>query len=73
MKHAIRTAVTATQIDEAKGARRENPSRAFGIMVAQSKNGNNYRGRGKGRWGYNKRLENGPRLGPRDQRFSRRG
>ena len=73
MEHGIRIAVTGKQMDEAKGVRGETPSRELGLTVAQSQNGNNYRGRGKGHWGYNKRLENGPRLGPRDQRFSRRG
>ena len=73
MEHAIRIAITATQMEEAKGVREKIPSRAFGLMVAQSQNNSNYRGSERGRWGYNKRPENGPRLGPRNQQFSGRG
>ena len=49
MEQAICIAVTATQMEEAKGVRGETASHAFGLMVAQSQNGNNYRGREKGR------------------------
>ena len=73
MEQAIRIAVTATQMAKAQGVREKVSSRAFGLTVARSQNSSNYRGRGKGRWGYNKRPENGPRLGPRDQQFSGRG
>ena len=38
--------------------------------MAQPQNSSNYRGRGIGRRGCNKRLENGPRIGPRDKQFS---
>ena len=73
MEHAICIAITAMQMEDARGVREKVPSRAFGLTVVQSQNHSNYRGCGTGRRGYNKRLENGPRLGPRDQRFSGKG
>ena len=62
MEHAMRISITATQMEEAKDVRKNTPSRAFGLMVGQSQVS-----RGRGSWGYSKRPENGPGLGPRNQ------
>ena len=74
IEHAVRIAVTATQTEDTRNVREKVPSRAFGLRVAQLQKVIVIREvAGRSRRGYNKRPENGPRLGPRDQRFSGRG
>ena len=69
----MRISITATQMEKAKGVRENTPSRAFGLMMAQWQITNSYGDRRRGRWGYNKRPENDPGLGPRINKRTQEG